>query len=193
MKFGNSITFTMSRLARKPIPIPSGVTMRREEFTFHFTGPKGAVVLTIPSVVIVQEHEGTLKISLRAGAENQKETPALLGTATALIKNAIEGVHAGFEKKLELEGVGYKVQLEGKDLVLSIGLTHPVRVPAPEGIIFTVEKNTILIRGADKAVVGEIAARIRAQKPPEPYKGKGIHYVGEVIRRKAGKKAVGTT
>ena len=107
-----------------------------------------------------------------------------------LVANMIEGVTAGFEKKLEIAGIGFKAQAEGRDLILSLGFTHPVRVAAPEGINFKVEKNIILVNGADKELVGRVAAEIRAQKPPEPYKGKGIHYFGEIIRRKAGKKAV---
>ncbi len=102
----------------------------------------------------------------------------------------IDGVAKGFEKRLEIEGIGYRVVLEGKDLTFSLGFSHPVKFPAPDGITFTVEKNAIIIRGVDKERVGETAAKIRDLKPPEPYKGKGIRYAGEVIRRKAGKKAV---
>ena len=114
----------------------------------------------------------------------------MLGTTAALFKNCIEGVQNGFEKKLEIEGVGYRAQIDGKDLVLSLGFSHPVKIQAPEGITFKVEKNTIIINGVDKEQTGRVAAQIRAEKKPEPYKGKGIHYQGEIIRRKAGKKAV---
>ena len=183
----------MSRLAKKPISIPSGVTVRRDGLALYVEGPKGTIQLTVPRLVHVEETGGALQVSLGPSAKQHKEASALLGTTAALIRNALLGAHDGFEKRLELEGVGYKVQLDGKDLVLSLGFTHPVRISAVPGIAFSVEKNAITVRGADKALVGETAARIRSQKPPEPYKGKGIHYGGEVIRRKAGKKAVGTT
>ena len=131
---------------------------------------------------------GHAKISSKnSDAKNRK---AMLGTSASLFKNYLKGVSEGFEKKLEMEGVGYKVQLEGGALSLSLGFTHPVKILAPDGIIFKVEKNQITISGADKEQVGRVAAEIRAKKPPEPYKGKGIHYIGEIIRRKAGKKAV---
>jgi large subunit ribosomal protein L6 len=118
-----------------------------------------------------------------------KKTRAFWGLTRALLAHAVEGVHKGFEKKLELEGVGYRVNQEGKDLMFQLGFSHPVKFIAPAGIELKTEKNTITVSGANKELVGETAARIRALKKPEPYKGKGIHYVGEVIRRKAGKKA----
>ena len=108
------------------------------------------------------------------------------------MKNAIMGAEEGFEKKVEIEGIGYKAQTEGDTISLSLGFTNPVKIKAPKGIVFKIEKNIITVIGADKETVGQVAAAIRSQKPPEPYKGKGIHYLGEVIRRKAGKKAVGT-
>jgi large subunit ribosomal protein L6 len=183
----------MSRLARKPIILPNGVTANQEEGAWIFQGPKGTIKQPLPSIIAIQKTDEGLVVALSSPVlQKQKWPRAMLGTAAALVKNAIKGVVDGFEKKLELEGVGYKVQLEGKDLVLSLGFSHPVRFTAPEGIVFVVEKNAIIVRGINKAIVGKTAAELRHLKPPEPYKGKGIHYVGEVIRRKAGKKATST-
>jgi|SRR3989344_1320887 len=183
----------MSRLAKKPIKIPAGVTVTQEGDTWIFHGPKGDVRQTVPQIISIEKKDDALQVSLSAHASPKQKWPrAMLGTIASLVRNALIGVIDGYEKKLELEGVGYKVQLEGKDLVLSLGFSHPVRVAAPEGITFAVEKNGITIKGVDKARVGKAAAEVRALKPPEPYKGKGIHYVGEVIRRKAGKKATST-
>ena len=183
----------MSRLAKKPIPVPQGVTMAREGSALVFRGPKGEVRQALPSVIAINPTDAGLMVSLSDhGSTRNKWHRAMVGTAAALVRNAIKGASGGFSKKLELEGVGYKVQLDGKDLVLSLGFSHPVRVAAPSGVSFVVEKNTIIVDGADKALVGKVASFIRSQKPPEPYKGKGILYVGEVFRRKAGKKAVST-
>lgn len=183
----------MSRLAKKPIKIPAGVTVTQNGDVWMFHGPKGDVRQTIPQIISVEKKDDALQISLSAHTSSKQKWPrAMLGTIAALVRNALQGVVDGYEKKLELEGVGYKVQLEGKDLVLSLGFSHPVRVAAPENIVFSVEKNTITIKGADKARVGKAAAEVRALKPPEPYKGKGIRYAGEIIRRKAGKKATST-
>ena len=121
---------------------------------------------------------------------SSKKAPAIWGLTRTLIANMIFGVTSGFEKVLEFEGIGYRVALEGSTLVMQLGFSHPVRFEAPKGIAFTVQKNTITVTGINKELVGEVAARIRALKRPEPYKGKGIHYRGEVIRRKSGKKAV---
>ncbi|OGF74485.1 50S ribosomal protein L6 [Candidatus Giovannonibacteria bacterium RIFCSPHIGHO2_02_FULL_46_20] len=181
----------MSRLAKKPIPIPPGVIVTHEGHTWVFRGPKGEVRHTFPSVVIIEQTDEGVKVSLgNRGFARDKWRRAIVGTVAALARNALFGAHNGFSKKLELEGIGYKVLLDGKDVVLSLGFSHPVRVTAPPGISFVVEKNTITVSGADKALVGEVASIIRSHKPPEPYKGKGIRYAGEIIRRKAGKKAV---
>ncbi len=185
MRSGN----IMSRLAKKPIILPKGVTVSNDNNAWSFKGPKGEIHKLFHPAVSIEKKDDSLLVTLRAHSKSEK---ALLGTAASLVKNAINGVENGFEKKLEIEGIGYKAQLDGGNLVLSLGFTHPVRVPAPTGISFKVEKNVITINGVDKEKVGEIAAKIRDKKPPEPYKGKGIHYMGEVIRRKAGKKAVGT-
>jgi large subunit ribosomal protein L6 len=139
--------------------------------------------------ITIIEKDGELRV---VSKKSQKNTKAILGTMYSLLKNAVKGVEDGFEKKLEIEGIGYKAQAEGETISLSLGFTHPIKIKAPKGISFKVEKNTITINGPDKEIVGRVAANIRSKKPPEPYKGKGIHYLGEIIRRKAGKKAVGT-
>lgn len=182
----------MSRLAKKSLPMPRGVTMTHEGSSWIFRGPKGEVRQELPSIITIKQENNELQVLLSAhGSMRNTWHRAMIGTAAALMRNAMLGVSAGFSKKLELEGIGYKVQLDGKDVVLSLGFTHPVRVSAPPGISFVVEKNTITVEGADRALVGRVASIIRAHAPPEPYKGKGIRYAGEVIRRKAGKKAVG--
>ncbi len=180
----------MSRLAKKPIVIPKDVAVSHDGALWVFKGPKGEVKKSFHSSVVIEKKEDSLVVSLKNNAQHEK---ALLGTVASLVKNAIMGVVNGFEKKLEIEGIGYKAQLDGATLVLSLGFSHPVKILAPHDITFKVEKNLISITGIDKENVGQIAAKIRDQKPPEPYKGKGIHYLGEIIRRKAGKKAVGTT
>lgn len=177
----------MSRLAKKAIEIPAEVSVKPEGNFWIFKGPKGEVKKNIPSYIGVEEKDDEIWVSLKS---KSKDTYAMLGTSAALIKNCIKGVTEGFEKKLEIDGIGYKAQLDGGGLVLSLGFTHPVKVSAAPGISFKVDKNIITVGGSDKEMVGRVAAEIRAHKPPEPYKGKGIHYVGEVIRRKAGKKAV---
>ncbi|QQG42964.1 MAG: 50S ribosomal protein L6 [Candidatus Giovannonibacteria bacterium] len=178
----------MSRLAKKSIKIPEGVSVNRAGDFWLFNGPKGELKKRFPDYVDIKDAGGEFKISLKENSP--KEFYPVLGTAASIFKSAILGVKDGYEKKLEIEGVGYKAQLDGKDLSLSLGFTHPVKIPAPEGVAFKIEKNMIVVSGADKEKVGEAAANIRAQKRPEPYKGKGIHYAGEIIRRKAGKKAV---
>jgi len=152
-------------------------------------GEKGELTQKlIPEIKIeIKDKEVILK-----EPQKTKTSSALWGTFRALIANMIEGVSKGFEKKLIIEGIGYRVALNGNKLVLSVGFSHPVEIQAPKGIEFKIEKNTIIISGADKQIVGQVAADIRAQKKPEPYKGKGIRYEKEVIRRKAGKKAVST-
>ena len=179
----------MSRLAKKPIVVPKGVSVTNENNVWVFKGPKGELQKSFHHSIAIEKKDDSLIVTLKEHSKNEK---ALLGTAASLLKNAINGVLSSFEKKLEIEGIGYKAQLDGNNLILALGFTHPVKIPAPAGITFKVDKNIISISGVDKEKVGEMAAKIRDQKPPEPYKGKGIHYLGEVIRRKAGKKAVGT-
>ena len=151
-------------------------------------GPKGELKITLPAGVEVKT-EGT---NFWVTTTKDVKTTALQGTVWSLAKNAIEGVTTGFTKVLEIEGVGYRAAIEGKELVLYLGYALPVRMPIPESVAITVDKNTIKVTGIDKDAVGQAAAEIRALKKPEPYKGKGIHYQGEVIRRKVGKKAGAT-
>ena len=180
----------MSRLAKKPIILPKNVSFSLGSGNATLNGPKGETKFFVhENIEIKQQGDELLVVSK---ASNQKNTKALLGTTFSLLKNSVKGVRDGFEKKLEIEGIGYKAQLEGDTLLLSLGFTHPVKIKAPKGISFKVEKNVKTVSGVDKESVGQTASTIRSKKPPEPYKGKGIHYVGEVIRKKAGKKAVGT-
>ena len=177
----------MSRIGKKPIQIPQGVTAHVTDFDITIKGARGELARRIhQDIMIVQEGE-TLLASPR---RKTKKTPALWGLTRSLVENMVRGVTVGFQKKLEFEGVGYRASVEGDILVMQLGFSHPVRFKAPEGIKFLVEKNTITITGIDKEKVGNTAARIRKLRPPEPYKGKGIRYQGEIIRRKAGKKAV---
>lgn len=153
-------------------------------------GPKGEILLPLAAGVEVTVEGKELWVKVLEGSDSGNT--AMHGTTWALAKNAIEGVTKGFEKILEIEGVGYRVAMEGKDLVLHLGYALPVRMPIPDYVAVVVEKNTIKISGINKEQVGQVAAEIRALKKPEPYKGKGIHYRGEVIRRKVGKKAGAT-
>lgn len=178
----------MSRIGKKPISIPSGVTVNVTGAYVSVKGPKGELSLQAHSDMNVKVQEGMVVISPRKGGS--KKAPAIWGLTRTLVANMVMGVTFGFEKVLEFEGIGYRVVLEGSTLVMQLGFSHPVRFEAPKGITFTVQKNTITITGINKELVGEVAARIRALKRPEPYKGKGIRYRGEIIRRKSGKKAV---
>lgn len=181
----------MSRIGKKPIKVPAGVTVRAEDHRVVATGPKGELAIVIrPEIKVVVT--GSDVVVERIG-----ETPkakSLHGLTRTLVENIILGVNTGWNKGLELVGVGYRAAMEGTTLVLSVGFSHQVRFPAPAGITFEVVDNTkINIKGVDKQLVGETAAQIRRIRPPEPYKGKGIRYIGEAVRRKAGKaaKAVG--
>jgi large subunit ribosomal protein L6 len=171
----------MSRLVKKPIKIVSGVTVRIDGGFLTVKGPKGEERVKIAPTV-------TAKIE----GENLWMSGADAGTTWALARNAVQGVTEGFLKILEVEGVGYRAVLEGKDLVFYLGYAEPVRMKIPEGASVTLEKSTIKVAGLNKDLVGRVAAEIRALKKPEPYKGKGIHYRGEVIQRKVGKKAAAT-
>jgi large subunit ribosomal protein L6 len=177
----------MSRLAKKPINIPADVKLTVQGNVIVFKGPKGELKKSFSDSIAFVLEASTLSIALKKA--EKKKNPSL-GTTASLVKNAIAGVKDGYEKKLELEGVGYKVQMEGANLVLTLGFTHKVIMVPTKDIVFRTEKNAIFVSGIDKEEVGRMAAEIRARKLPEPYKGKGIHYFGEVIRRKAGKKAV---
>lgn len=182
----------MSWLARKPIPIPTGVTVTVTSGVVEARGPNGTLSFRVhPDVAVVAETSG-VRVAPATGRERTRRVSAQLGTTWALIRNAVEGVTRGFERQLELQGVGYRAEVSDRRLTLTVGFTHPVVIEAPEGVRFAVEKNRITVSGAGKELVGEVAASIRRVRPPEPYKGKGIRYVGEVVRRKAGKVAGST-
>lgn len=178
----------MSKIGKKPIIIPENVKVKFDGEVLLIEGLRGHLNLLIPKNIKV-ELKGNILIF--SNLNNSKQSLALWGTTRALTENAIKGVSSGFEKILEIEGIGFRAQKDGRDLILSLGFSHPVKFPPPEGIEISVEKNKIIVSGIDKALVGDIAAQIRALKKPEPYKGKGIRYQGEIIRRKAGKKVAG--
>ena len=180
----------MSKIGKKPIEIPEGVTIIVEEQAVKVKGRKGELSFKLPREVSLKLDGRQLLV---LPVSKSKRTPALWGTVRAVVANMIAGVEKGFEKKLEIDGVGFKAQLQDNDLVLNLGFSHPVIFKTPEGIKISIEKNTITVSGISLELVGQVAANIRALKKPEPYKGKGIHYVGEIIRRKAGKKVAGTT
>ena len=176
----------MSRIGKIPVKIPEDVKVEISGHTISASGPKGQLTLNVPARLDMEYKDG--EISLKTGSKNS-QVVALHGTFRALIANVIEGVSKGWAKKLELVGTGFRAEVKSRELILTIGFSHPVIVTAPEGITFTVEKNVITVEGIDKAVVGQVSAVIRSKRPPEPYKGKGIIYVGEVVRRKPGKAA----
>ncbi len=183
MKFGKH----MSRIGKKPVKIPEGVTVKMDGNVLSATGPKGSLNLEIrPEVKVTVEDKNLLieRVSETAKAKS------LHGLTRTLVENTVMGVSQGWNKGLELVGVGYRAEVSGTTLVLNVGFSHPVKYPAPNGITFEVSENTkINVKGIDKQAVGETAAQIRRVRPPEPYKGKGIRYVGEVVRKKAGKAA----
>jgi len=177
----------MSRIVRLPVPVPSGVTVTIEPELVAVKGPLGELSERV-ALDITVEHTGDELIVTRP--TDRGEHRALHGLTRSLLANMVQGVTTGFVKNLELQGVGYRAQLKGKDLELALGYSHPVPVAAPAGIEFEVPQPTrIIVKGSNKQQVGEIAAYIRKQRPPEPYKGKGIRYEGEVIVRKVGKRA----
>ena len=179
----------MSRIGRAPITLPSGVKTTQEGQQLLMEGPKGKLSINLPTTISVTIAGQELRVK-RAGDEQSQR--ALHGLYRALIANMVQGLVGGFSKELEISGVGYRAQLQSKHLALSVGCSHPVLVPIPEGITVEVPKPTsVVIKGYDKHLVGQFAANVRRIAPPEPYKGKGIKYVGELIRRKAGKAATG--
>jgi large subunit ribosomal protein L6 len=177
----------MSRLAKKPILIPAGVTVTLTSGSVKVKGPQGELSLDVRPEVKIEQADSALNVS---AVKLNKKTKALPGTYVSHLKNMLSGVTKKFEKKLILEGVGYKSDVKGKNLVLALGFSHPVDVAIPEGLTVTAEKNLITIQGVDKELVGQYAAKVRDLKKPEPYKGKGFRYETEVIRRKQGKKSV---
>ncbi|QNP39930.1 50S ribosomal protein L6 [Lysobacter solisilvae (ex Woo and Kim 2020)] len=175
----------MSRVAKKPIALPKGVEINVAADSISAKGPKGTLSVGKPAGIELKVDGGTAVF-----ATENAEQIALTGTLRAILANMVKGVSEGFERKLELVGVGYRAAMQGKDLNLSLGFSHPILFKAPEGItIATPTQTEILVSGADKQRVGEVAAKIRGFRPPEPYKGKGVKYAGEVIIRKEAKKA----
>jgi len=174
----------MSRIGRAPIAIPNGVTVTHAGGSVNVKGPKGALSVRIPKGISVDVEAE----EVRFGRQNEKKsTKALHGLARALVANMVTGVTEGFVKELEIQGVGYRAEASGKLLKLSLGFSHPVEVRIPEGLSASIQDGKIRIEGVDRQLVGQFAANVRALRPPEPYKGKGIRYVGERVRRKVGK------
>jgi large subunit ribosomal protein L6 len=182
----------MSKIGRTPIIFKNEIQVILEASTVIVTTAKGEFKYTIPSGISAKLEEGKLTLSL--ANLNDRSERAIYGLTRANIANGIKGLDTGFEKKLEIQGVGYRAQIQGEELVLSLGFSHPVNFTPDKKVKITVDENIITITGVDKALVGETAAKIRALKPPEPYKGKGIRYKGEIIKKKVGKaaKAIGT-
>jgi large subunit ribosomal protein L6 len=177
----------MSRIGRKPIPVPAGVNVAIEPELVTVNGPKGELSERIHRDITVAQDGEDLVVTRPT---DRGEHRALHGLTRSLVANMVEGVTSGFEKRLEIQGVGYRAQLKGKDLELALGYSHPVPIKAPDGIEFEVPQPTrIVVRGISKQLVGETAANIRKQRKPEPYKGKGIRYEGEYVARKVGKRA----
>ncbi|MDX1689880.1 MAG: 50S ribosomal protein L6 [Acidimicrobiia bacterium] len=178
----------MSRIGNAPIQLPSGVDVTVDGQTVTVKGSKGSLTRELVDRVSVDVEDGVVTVS-RDG--DDREAKSLHGLFRALIANMVTGVSEGFEKRLETVGVGYRASLQGSTLELQVGFSHPVHMQAPDGIDFEVpDQNTIIVRGIDKETVGQVAANIRAVRPPEPYKGKGIRYADEYVRRKAGKAGV---
>ena len=177
----------MSRIGNAPIPVPDGVTVTIEPARVAVAGPLGSLQQQVPTRMKIEQRDGEVVVTRPT---ERGEDRALHGLTRTLVANMVQGVTQGFEKKLEIQGVGYRAQLRGRDLELALGYSHPISIKAPEGIEFEVPQPTrITVKGASKQQVGEIAALIRKQRKPEPYKGKGIRYEGEYVRRKVGKRA----
>ncbi len=183
LEFGNY----MSKLAKKPVNITEGVNVVFDQDIVKVNGPKGNLSFRIPKGVDVKSVEGRLHVSLKD--KTNEDLKPELGLTRAMVSNMVTGVSHGFEKKLELSGVGYRAQIAGQDLTISVGFSHPIKITADLGLNFAVKENIITVSGVDKDLVGNMAAKIRSIRPPEPYQGKGIRYVQEKIRRKAGKAA----
>jgi len=176
----------MSRIGKKTVPVPAGVTVTLEGQTITVKGPKGQLAWTIVEEIEVRQDGGELTLAPRNETTRAR---AMWGLSRTLVANMVQGVTQGFEETLELVGVGYRAAMKGSDLSLQLGFSHDVEIPAPAGVTFAVPKQTeVKIAGIDKQLVGETAAKIRRIRPPEPYKGKGVRYAGEKVRRKEGKK-----
>jgi large subunit ribosomal protein L6 len=177
----------MSRIGKKPIEIPEGVTVDVKPGRVTVKGPKGELSEAVSPEMRIEQSDGVLTVKRPT---DRGEHRALHGLTRSLIANMVEGVTQGFERRLEIQGVGYRARLQGNDLELAVGYSHPVRLPAPEGVEFEVPRPTeVVVRGIDKQLVGETAAQVRKARPPEPYKGKGVRYADEHVRRKVGKRA----
>jgi large subunit ribosomal protein L6 len=178
----------MSKIGKQPIKIPTGIDVKLDNRNINVKGPKGSMIRQIPIGVGIEIKDDFIIVTPKN--VDTKQGKALWGTWRALINNMVIGVADGFKKTLEYKGVGYKAVVEGKNLNLELGFSHSIKVPSPDGIEFSTDKNTITVSGIDKELVGQVAARIKKLRPPEPYKGAGIKYLGEVILRKEGKKSV---
>lgn len=181
----------MSRIGKKPIPIPNGVTAEAKMPEIKIKGPKGELKMMIHPSLNIEVKDGVITVTRKS---DEIEDRSVHGTTRTLVNNMIIGVTKGFEKKLEIQGVGYRATAQGKKLTLSLGFSHPIEFTSPEGITITIDqekKNILTVAGINKQMVGEVAAKIRGLKKPEPYKGKGIRYFGEQVQRKAGKAAAG--
>jgi large subunit ribosomal protein L6 len=177
----------VSRIGKQPIEVPSGVNIAISPGRVQVNGPLGELSQQVPARMQIEQEEGTLVVKRPTERGDDR---ALHGLTRSLVANMVEGVTNGFQKRLEIQGVGYRAALRGTDLELSVGYSHPVVIKPPQGITFDVpEPTVVLVKGIDKQQVGEIAAQIRKVRPPEPYKGKGIRYEGEYVRRKVGKRA----
>lgn len=176
----------MSRIGKQPVEMPEGVSLAVSGQTIEVSGPKGTLERKLAKGLEVKTDKGQIIVSPK---KSDKKYRALHGTFRALIANMVKGVSEGWSKELELVGTGYRAEASDKDLILSVGYSHPVKIEAPEGISFEIEKTKITVNGIDKELVGKIAAEIRRVRPPEPYKGKGIKYKDEIVRRKPGKAA----
>ena len=178
----------MSRIGSEPVKIEDGVTVEKEGKKMSFKGPLGELKLKLPREIDAEIKDGEITVTK---TKDNKRVNSLYGTYRSLINNCVLGVSKGYEKKLEVSGVGYRVKMNGNNLEMTLGWNHPIIVQPPEGIVFeTTDEVTIIVKGYDKQKVGEVAARIREYRKTEPYKGKGIKYEGEIVRRKSVKKAV---
>jgi large subunit ribosomal protein L6 len=177
----------MSRIGKQPIELPSGVNVAISPGRVQVNGPLGELSQAVPARMLVEQDDGTLVVKRPTERGDDR---ALHGLTRSLIANMVEGVTNGFQKRLEIQGIGYRATLRGTDLELNVGFSHPVVIKPPQGVTFEVpDATTVLVKGIDKQQVGEISAQVRKVRPPEPYKGKGIRYEGEYVRRKVGKRA----
>jgi large subunit ribosomal protein L6 len=180
----------VSRIGRMPVAVPAGVQVEVKGSQVHVKGPKGELSRSFSPLIGIALEDGQLAITRNSNLPSQR---ALHGTTRAILNNMVQGVHAGFTRVLEIDGVGYRAEMDGKTLVLHLGYSHPVRVEPPQGISFEVDQKIrqVKVSGHDKEQVGQVAADVRKVRAPEPYKGKGLHYLGEKVRRKAGKSGKG--